>query len=329
LGQWYNREGQKGICLALAGLVNLLIFSGLWWLLQDPQSALLTLLSWGLLLGPNPVGLIQTLQQSPVLPLMGTLMVSLSLLGAVDAYWVARTNRFDYLQAPSLRVSWVQSVALAYGGHLLALLLLVLVPILGGGGSGHAHQPPTPGSEPLIFDLVSEPTTLTGHAQAPAGKPQGQDSRNRTAQPLTQPSHGLTGNRVKPRPATPSQTAKGIAHSYNDYISGELRREQERYDQYFAHLLPGEYTVLRYHVGTDGEIYDIEILPDHTTAPPNVSQLAMEQIQHLSPLLPPPSQGRELIVTELFWQFDQVGPAGSLEEKLSQLPDGRMIEVAD
>ncbi|WP_218082558.1 PrsW family intramembrane metalloprotease [Anthocerotibacter panamensis] len=331
LGQLYNREWQKGAYLMAVGGINILVLLGLWFLVSDPQTALLTLLGWGLLLGPDPAEFVGALQQSPALPLMGTLMFSLSVLGAVDAYWVARNNRFDYLEAPSLRVSWLQSVALAYAGHLLAAVFLVLIPILGGGGGqqGKEHKE-TSGTLPLVFDLVSEPTTLLGHDERPVGRPEGKDKENRREKPSVKaPSTLGLGQKLKPQTGESSQTAKGVPHSYNDYISGELRREQEKYDLYFSRLLPGEYTVVQYRVSSSGEIYDVQVLAEHTTAPPYVAQLAVEEVLRLNPLLPPPTQGRELMVTELFWQYEQVGAPGSLEDRLSRLPDGRQIEVLE
>ncbi|WP_287128446.1 PrsW family intramembrane metalloprotease [Candidatus Cyanaurora vandensis] len=330
LGQWYNGEGQKAGYLALAGVLNGLLFVGLWWLVADPQTALLTLLGWGLLLGPQPGEFILALQQSPVLIIVGMLMVSLSLLGAVDAFWVARNNRFDYLQAPALRVRWLESLALAYGGHLLALLLLVLVPILGGGG-GRGQDQASGSPPPLVFDLVSEPTALLGHDNRPAGQPQGQDRQNRAARPevkapATDPALGL---QTKPQPGEAAQTAQGVPHSYNDYISGELRRAQDQYDIYFSRLLPGEYTVVQYRISSTGEVYDVQVLAEHTNAPPQVAQLAIEDILRLNPLLPPPTQGREVVVTELFWRYEQVGTPESLEDQLSRLSDGRRIEVQE
>lgn len=325
LGQWYNREYPKAAYLALAAVLHVFFFGGLLWLLADPQTALMALLGWGLLLGPAPDDLIRALQQSPVLIVAGTMMASLSILGAMDAYGVARTNRFDYLQAPALRVRWMESLALAYGGHLVAAILLVFIPILGGGGQRGVGQ----GTPPIEFELVSEPMTLLGHEPRQAGNPQGQDPKNQTVRPaIKAPALGPgVGNRAKPQPESQEQIAKGVPHSYSDYISGVLRREQDQYDIYFSRLLPGEYTVVTYQVSSTGEIYDVRVLWEHTKAPPQVAQLAVEEILRINPLLPPPTQGRELTVTELFWRYEQVGPAGSLEDQLSRLADGRRIEV--
>jgi protease PrsW len=330
LGQFYNREGQKAIYLVVVALFNASVLVGISWLLHDPQNALLTLLSWGLMLGAQPTKFVEALQNSPALLILGMLQGSLSLLGAVDAYWVARHNRFDYLKAPALRVSWVQSIALAYGAHLLLALFLVLIPILGGGG-GSEQQAQQPGSTPPItFDLVSEPTTLLGHEPKSAGKPNGKDKENKKAKPkvLVPDTNGI-GQKLRPQEPEVERNAKGVSHSYNDYISGQLRREQEKYDVYFSRLLPGQYTVVQYRISSTGEIYDVRILPEHTNAPPQVAQLALEDVLRLNPLLPPPSQGRELLVTELFWQYEQVGTPGSLVERLSQMPDGRLVEVIE
>lgn len=331
LGQCYNREWQKGGYLASVGVINLLLIVGVAWLLHDPANALITLLSWGLMLGSEPNKILVALQQSPALPLLSTLLASLSLIGATDAYLVARHNRFDYLQAPALRVSWLQSLAVAYGGHLLLAVLLVLVPILSGGGSGNKTGTPGSGIPPISFDLVSEPTTLLGHQDKASGRPDGTATKNQVAKPKLQPLIPTQkfGHRRKSQPSQPATTAKGIPHSYNDYISGELRRQQEKYDVYFSHLLPGEYTVVQYRISPQGEVYDVHIVTENTTAPEPIARLAVEEVEQLNPLLPPPSDGQELLITELFWQYEQVGEPGSLVEKLSRLPDGRLVEKVE
>ncbi|WP_287130915.1 hypothetical protein, partial [Candidatus Cyanaurora vandensis] len=116
---------------------------------------------------------------------------------------------------------------------------------------------------------------------------------------------------------------KGLPRSYSDYLSWKIR---QYHDLYFSRVNPDEYTIVRYVIAPDGQIREAEVLPESSSTPPAVAELAAETIRDMDPLEPLPAGIKEVVVLELFWNGTVIGDPGSLEERLSTLPDGRWIE---
>ncbi len=323
IGQMYNGEWQKGWSLFGVGLVNVLSLAAVWFLITFPLEAFLQLMSWGLTLGQKPDKFIACLSETPILWILGSLLLTFMLFGAWDAYRTALSRQFEYRVAPPLRRKFVQSIAVAYSGHLLLLLLVTLIPIFLGGKSGGGGS-----GSPIVFDLVQAPATLNGHKQVHEGKPQGKDKSNRKeriAQAAPKPVQDKLGTTPVPQPRRKikSQQAKGLPRSYSDYLSWKIR---QYHDLYFSQVDPDKYTVVRYVIEPDGEISLAEVLPDHSSTPPAMSELAAETIRDMNPLEPLPDGTGRVEVLELFWNGVPIERPGSLEERLSQMPDGRWVQ---
>ncbi|WP_218081629.1 PrsW family intramembrane metalloprotease [Anthocerotibacter panamensis] len=322
VGQFYNGEWQKGLSLMGVAAVNLTSLLAVWLLINYPLESIFQLLDWGLTLGEKPIEFINQLANTPILWVLSGLLVSFCLFGAFDAYRTAYSRRFEYLLAPPFRVKFVQSVSLAYSGHLLLVLLFALVPLfLSGGSSGG-------GGQPLEFDLVQTPTTLNGHKEQPEGKTEGKQKSNRReqiAQNVPKTPDNKQGKTPVPQPkkSVKAQQAKGLPRSYSDYLSWKIR---QFHDLYFSQVAPDEYTVVRYVIAQDGHVREAEVLQENSTTPPAVAELAAETIRDMDPLEPLPQGIREVEVLELFWNGTVIGKPGSLEERLSMLPDGRWVQ---
>jgi|GEM_PF-745808 len=321
-GQAYNREWQKGGFLFGVGLVNASLFSFTWLLLSFPLGMLILLESWGLSLGKEPLKFVSSLIESPVLWLLGGLSGIFWIYGIWDAYRTAQLQKFDYLEPPVARRKTVQSISGSYLGHLALLVLFVLVPILQGGGGGGE-----PGSR-IEFDLVSDPQTLNGHDKKPEGSKDGKDAKNIKESPsvLAQKALDEKGTVAKQQAPKKAQRRAGVPRSYSDYLSYRIRLY---HDRYFDHTNPEQYTVVRYRIMPSGEIASAEALQEHSTTSPENSALAVQTIQSMGPLEPLPPGTGEVEVVELFWNGVTIGRPGSLEERLSSLPDGRWISPVD
>ncbi len=320
IGQMYNGEWQKGWSLLGVSLVNIVSFAVVWLLIAFPLESLFVLLSWGLTLGDKPEEFLLLLGDTPVLWILGSLMISFSLIGAWDAYRTALSQNFDYRVAPPFRERFIQSVSFAYSGHLLLVLLLTFVPLLMPNGGG--------GGEPLEFEIVQAPTTLNGHKETPEGTPQGaakETKREKIAQKIPDPPKKEKGTVPVPQPEEPvqAQQAQGIPRSYTDYLSWKIR---QFHDLYFSQVNPDEYTVIRYVIAQDGTVLEVEVLPESSTTPPVIAELAAETIRDMDPLDPLPPGTGTVEVLELFWGGATIAKPGSLEERLSLLPDGRWIQ---
>jgi protease PrsW len=321
-GQAYNKEWQKSGFLFGVGLVNAALFSFTWLLLSFPLGMLILLESWGLSLGKEPLKFVSSLTESPVLWLLGGLSGIFWIYGIWDAYRTAKLQKFDYLEPPVARRKTVQSISGSYLGHLALLVLFVLVPILQGNRGGGGE----PGS--IEFDLVSDPQTLNGHDKKPEGSKNGKDAKNIKESPsvLAQKAPDEKGTVAKQQAPKKAQRRAGVPRSYSDYLSYRIRLY---HDRYFDNTNPEQYTVVRYRIMPSGEIASAEALQEHSTTSSENSALAVQTIQSMGPLEPLPSGTGEVEVVELFWNGVTIGRPGSLEERLSSLPDGRWISPVD
>jgi protease PrsW len=320
-GQAYNKEWQKGGFLFGVGFVNAFLFVFTWLLLSFPLGMLILLESWGLSLGKEPLKFVASLTESPVLWLIGGLSGVFWLYGIWDAYRTAKLQQFDYLQPPEARRKIVQSISGSYLSHLALLVLLVLVPILQGKSGGGQ-----PGG--IEFDLVTAPETLNGHEKKPEGSKDGKDAKNVKEKPsvLAQKSPDDKGTVAKQQAPRKAQRKAGVPRSYSDYLSYRIRLY---HDLYFDNTKPDQYTVVRYRIAPSGDIVSVEALQENSTTSPENSALAVQTIESMGPLEPLPAGTGEVEVVELFWNGVTIGRPGSLEERLSSLPDGRWISPVD
>lgn len=111
--------------------------------------------------------------------------------------------------------------------------------------------------------------------------------------------------------------------NFNQHLGWQLHRF---HDLYFEQAGIDEYTVVTYDIDASGHIYNVRVLPEYTTAPLDVAQLAAETVRNANGNLPALPEGVEsATVTELFWTGSQLNEPESLVNHLSSLPDGRLI----
>ena len=321
LGQLYNGERQKGLFLLSAGLVNLFLLGVVWFLLSAPNVVLVLLALFGSLsLSNDPNKLVEGLASSPILTVLVAVNLTFSLFSAYDAFKTARSSRFDYLEAPEKRARFVQTFSASYIGHLVLLFLTVLVPLTIGGKSGaKSAQPGQVGT--IEFDLVATPKKLDGFSGKPEGTAKGADKKNKP-KILAQKRTPVKVPGPQPPKPQAAQEAKGLPRSYNEYLSWKIRHY---HDLYFERVGAGQYTVVQYEIDSVGNVTNVQVLYDHTTAPGDVAELAAETVRQLDPGLPLPEGIRSVTITELFWDGSPIGNPGSLENRLSELPDGREV----
>jgi hypothetical protein len=120
-----------------------------------------------------------------------------------------------------------------------------------------------------------------------------------------------------------AETEQSLSN-YNNYLTSEMHLHQELY---FDQALPDSYTVVQYKISHCGQISDVQVLSDHTTASLDIAREAVETVYAAGTLEPLPEGIPSVTVTEAFWDGRSIGSPDSLERSLSQLPDGRKIVV--
>ncbi len=328
VGQFYNGEINKGLYLAAVGVINLLFLGAVYTLLTAPLQLITFLfLVAQLKLTADPQKFYEDLSASPILPLLMTLNIGLSLFSAWEAYRTARAQQFDYLQPPEKRRRFVQAFSISYMGHLLAVFAFILVPVLTGGGASGKKAGNNANGGNFEFDIINTPTKLDGFSGKPEGTVKGTAKQNVrrivVAKRLKSPKkqNAAPAPVVKPQIA---QEAKGLPSSYNEYLSYKIRRY---HDLYFDQINQnsGEYTIVQYEIDAVGNVTNVQVLYDHTTAPREVAELAADTVRSVDPALPLPEGVQSVTITELFWDGTPLGEPGSLEDRLSHLPDGREV----
>ncbi|MBC7880208.1 MAG: hypothetical protein H7Y37_02645 [Anaerolineae bacterium] len=247
----------------------------------------------------------------------------------------------------------MQTFCTSYLGHILTLVLFILVPIMASGGASaskgksgnqakgqRAAAPKADSPAPFTFDIVTAPGKIDGFDKKNEGKQQAKAQEKKVVsrkiarvKPKQTNGSGAAKSvqqaKADPGKSKDTQQAKGGTRSYNEYLSYRLHSSTLN-ETYFDALPPGSYTVVEYTVDADGTIHDAHVIYESTTAPQEVAEMVVATVNALNPALPIPGEPHTLKVTELFWNSSDdptIGAPGTLEHKLSQLPDGRSITV--
>ncbi len=121
---------------------------------------------------------------------------------------------------------------------------------------------------------------------------------------------------------------KKVPPTYSNYISAKMRGP-ESYLDYWRRAPQPYSSVVAYTITADGYIEDVEIIEG--SAYPEQDLLTLELIESLSPLMPPPTNGKSVRVTELFWNgsLDPDSMPTPLQSEMVTHFDGRYMEELD
>lgn len=121
---------------------------------------------------------------------------------------------------------------------------------------------------------------------------------------------------------------KKVPPTYSNYISAKMRGPESYLD--YWRRAPYPYScVVAYTITGDGYIEDIELIEGSMY--PDQDLLTLELIESLSPLMPPPTNGKSIRVTELFWNgsLDPASMPTPLQSEMVTHFDGRYMEELD
>jgi len=110
------------------------------------------------------------------------------------------------------------------------------------------------------------------------------------------------------------------ANAYDDDLI-----ERMHHTDYFTRVPRNTWTVVRYHIDSDGTLLDATVLATNGT--PSQAQCAIDSLESMAPFKALPAGVEEFEVTELFWEQGAPLPANSLAEELSHIEDGRRIRL--
>lgn len=301
-GQSYNGEPGKAWILGSAGLFQLGIVALVAAFHQDPLALLAGLAEWGLLVSLSP----DVFASLPIPPWPAPLL--LALLCLLSAWDAARTAA----RRPGLPVGLTAS----YLAHLLVLALLVLVPLTAGAGAP---------ADAALYDLTWVDTPRELEPWRPGSEGGGEGGGGPQAERRQGRQRAELGAREKPTATSAEPVLKGrpeaspgAVKSYNAYLSHRLHRLAH---PWFVATRLRQWAVLSYRIEADGRVTDVRLVSGQGAA---LLDLMRAEARY-APLAP---GVKALKVTELFWcpQLSHF-PPGSQEARLSQLFDGRQIEV--
>ena len=358
-GQFYNGQHRKAAVFTLVLAFNIALYAALAAFVHGPGQAVARLAEWGLTLGGGQTEVNALVQQGEtLLAVMLGAIGAWSFYSALDAWLTARrTNHLD-----GVATSYIVHVAL-----LLVIILAPLLGLGGGGGGGTADSgkgdggsyqitwvddPKTidgwnPGSEgrgdgkgEQTQEKRQQPLGEGGRDSVtePGAEEAGQDSKSQDgdvgmADPTRKNARKKVGARDTAsetrRSGDPGKSAEGAVKSYNDYLSSRLHSGPQQL--YFESVPPNVWTIVHYRISADGRLSEVRVVDTNGT--PEQARLATDAVRSLAPLAPLPSAAdgsspTGIVVTELFWQTGNASmPYGTQAERLSQLPDGRHIDI--
>lgn len=118
---------------------------------------------------------------------------------------------------------------------------------------------------------------------------------------------------------------KKVPATYSNYISAKMRGP-ESYMDYWRRAPKPYSSVVAYTITTDGIVEDVQLVEGSNY--PNQDLLTLELIESLSPMMSPPSNGKDIRVTELFWNgsLDPEAMPTALQKEMVTHFDGRYME---
>ncbi len=359
LGQAYNRDMSKALLFFAIGVVNLGLWYAAWLFVEAPQKALKLLLWLGLAIPMEPDRVAAAIEQKwMLLPTLLTMVSVWAVVGALDAYVVARGRWLSSRPQWAVRRSFsTHGFGTSYVLHLIIIFMLVFAPVLGyGGGGGDKNGKDTKGGQQgqksqqgdkngggqkdaasrggagshEHWDLtwVEAPSTIDGWTHHTMGQKDGKGEAHLGDKPLPTSGSKASGMvHLRPPGEKAAQPAKGTPSTYDEYLSYQIRRD--RSDWYYFRNVPTDvWTVVRYRIAADGSLLDAQLV--ETSGTPDQAQRAVGVVMRAAPYLPLPGHVRSIEVTELFWTLGTSNfPPGSVAERLSTLPDGRSIRVEE
>lgn len=360
LGQAYNGELRKAAGFALVFALNIALYAALAAFVHGPVEVLAQMGRWGMMLGvgPQDAGTLVAEGERLQTMMLGVIGVW-SVYSGLEAWLTARrAARLDgvavsYLVHVALLLMLVIAPILAGGGSAGADTNKK------GEGSESSSYQITWVDDPKTIDGWNPGSEGGGDGKGDNGPEKritqegdgGQDSVTErgaeTTQKTADPASGDVGvadphekasqKKVGAKPSDetmhrsgdPSHASEGAVKSYNDYISSRLHGGAQ--EVYFSEVPENVWTVVHYRIDGSGGLSELRVVDTNGTDAE--AQRAVTAVRSLIPLAPLPAdengnRPQAIVVTELFWHASgEVFPAGSLPSTLSQLPDGRRIEV--
>ncbi len=118
---------------------------------------------------------------------------------------------------------------------------------------------------------------------------------------------------------------KKVPATYSNYISAKMR-VPENFLDYWRRAPKPYSSVVAYTITTEGEVIDIEMVEGSTY--PDQDLLTLSLIESLGPLISPPTDSKDIRVTELFWNgsLDPDAMPTELQKEMVLHFDGRYME---
>lgn len=118
---------------------------------------------------------------------------------------------------------------------------------------------------------------------------------------------------------------KKVPPTYSNYISAKMRGP-ENYLDYWRRAPQPYSSVVAYTITSEGFVEDVELVEGSNY--PDQDLLTLELIESLSPLMEPPTKGKSIRVTELFWNgsLDPDAMPTPLQKEMVTHFDGRYME---
>lgn len=339
VGQLYNGERTKAVVFMVIAAFNLALYYLAYFFVFHPVETLKRLMALGIVPAlDSPEQIVAAVEQKWMLvPILLGLVIIWEVVGALDAFLSAR-QRSIRPQALSVRRSFAShGFGSSYVVHLIAVFLLVFAPIIvdevhaqaqrkgdtnAAGAKANGEQAGTQSDQQWRLTWVGTPVRIDGWNDQLEGTAKGSEGLKPGAQMKEDPRRGPGMVKVAQRgiPGVP----KGEDKSYNEYLSSQIRRNDGD-AIYFRYVPPHVWTVVHYTIGRDGSLLNASLVK--TSGTPDEAARALQVVRNAAPYAPLPGSASRIEVTELFWSTNGAWfEPGTLEERLSREPDGRVID---
>lgn len=327
-GHIYVGDFWKGFPLLFIFLLAIFLFATAFFSWDSPLLGIQFLASWGLKPGIPDKEFFQ--KASNIGYMIGFLFLTLSIY-ILSKYLLRKSFRdlrtHDNPEKTSIRAGFLNNLPISLLFHLILLMIIMIIPFSIQRKKSQPKKDQASHFQPDSMEFYFiDPNIPDDTKDLNGGVMTGTDTPNKEEGEKI--SDEKTGDMGPKKGYIKKIKGKKVPPTYSNYISAKMRGP-ESYLDYWRRAPQPYSSVVSYTITSEGYVEDVQLVEGSEY--PDQDLLTLELIESLSPLMSPPTQGKDIRVTELFWNgsLDPEAMPTALQKEMVTHFDGRYMEELD
>jgi hypothetical protein len=328
-GHVYAGDFWKGFPLLFVFLIAIFLFATAFFSWDSPLLGIQFLSSWGLKPGIPDREFFQKASNITYMLLFVLLSLSIYVFSKYLLHKLFMGIRLhDNQEKTSMRAGFLNNLPISLLVHLILLMIILIIPFtLQRKQQSQKKKDQASHFQPESMEFYFiDPNIPDDVKDLNGGVITGTDTPNKEQ-----------GEKISDEEAADNGPKKGyikkirgkkVPATYSNYISAKMRGP-ENYLDYWRRAPQPYSSVVAYTITSEGFVEDVQLVEGSNY--PDQDLLTLQLIESLSPLMEPPSKGKDIRVTELFWNgsLDPEAMPTQLQKEMVTHFDGRYMEELD